>query len=186
MEIHLLFLLSYFISSMRFSAQTIPNSHLYAPTIFINLFLILPSFLYFLNPPFSKYFNPIYASLHIFLNYFSYDFLHFSIHRILHLKPIFKYIHKKRHIKDYNCPWLTFYCSPIDFILLDIIPLYSGLIIMNAHKYVYYYFTIIEVYLMGMNMSGKGRRSLFFGMHERLMNCHFGIDLIFDKLFPNL
>lgn len=142
--------------------------------VFINVFIIFP----IISPIFIRIGknNPIKIFPEIFINYFIYEFIYYNIHKNIQNHPI----HFKRHnieLASFTC----FYASQIDFILLNIFPIYIGLFIINAQYFTYIYFTIMETYISVITNSKVGNRSSFNIYHIVMCNCNFGINLFFDK-----
>ena len=178
-----IFLLTYLLSCYRMINNDINNFgekklwkiFLFSyKTIFINVFIVFPVIL----PIFIRIGdnNPIKILPEIFLNYYVYDFIYYYIHKFIQNYPI----HQKRHIIELTC-FTTFYASFIDFILLNIIPIYIGLFTMKAQYLTYIYFTIMEVYINVITNSKIGSRANFYIYHIIFCNCNFGINLYSDK-----
>lgn len=188
------FLTSYFISSLKNlknDRKRLNHNNLIVlfnctfKQIFFNLFFVFPLFIAFpkmigISIYREKLYFPLFL-LEIIFNYYFQDFLHYHIHLLMHKNKFLKILHKKRHFLHQVAGFTSYYCNPIDFILLDLIPVYFGLFVIKAHIYTYYFYIITETYLTVLYRSGMGKRSAFFDFHNKYLVSNFGTDLFMDK-----
>ncbi|XP_052896642.1 fatty acid hydroxylase domain-containing protein 2-like [Anopheles moucheti] len=57
----------------------------------------------------------------------------YYVHRFLHLKPLYKLVHKKHHEWTALFAWTAMYCHPIGHIISHMIPPMIGIQLMKAH-----------------------------------------------------
>lgn len=135
-----------------------------------------------------------------------YDFMHYWIHRLFHYnKLLYKYIHKKHHIKTNTTYLDTYYQNPIDVILSNSIPFCLTLYILGNVSY--FQFILLVVYKTAVEIAGHTGKKTFptssfpqfpwlvkylgielytedHDLHHRYTNCNFSKRLSFwDKIF---
>ena len=146
-------------------------------TIVINVGIIAPLF-YNIMERYIEYTIPenVYKNLFVFcVNWVIYDFLYYFVHLLLHNKYFYK-LHKKSHEIKERVSFSIYYCSSLEFLILELLPLYIGLIFFNANFMIYMYMTIVEtLYRM------KRLRMDVGIFHMKIGNCNFGVDLMMDK-----
>jgi len=189
-RLYIIFILTYFSSCFRFLYNDINNFgknevinifFISYRKIMVNIFIIQPiSMLFLLN---YNNINYILILPEIFFNYFIYDFIHHFIHKKIQESSI----HQIRH----NIQLVTFtstYAHPLDYFLLNVFPVYIGLFLMKAHIITYYYFTIMETYILVVTNTKMGNRSRFHLNHKIYMDINYGInmqsDIYFHTYFP--
>ena len=148
-------------------------------SIIINVFIVFPV----ISPIFIRIGdnNPIKILPEIFVNYYVYDFIYYNIHKFIQNHPI----HQKRHNIELTS-FTTYYSNPIDFILINIIPIYIGLYIMKAQYFTYIYFIFIETYINVLTNCKLGSRKLFNIYHNIFYDCNYGINMISDVYYNTL
>ncbi len=169
--LYFLFLTTYFMSCLRFFSN---DWFVYKNVVFRNIFIIYPIAQIFLVNV-SPHHNYWLIIPEILINYYIYDFIYYHIHKKIQYHPI----HELRHDKHLSA-FAAYYSSPIDFILLDIIPMYLGLYLMRANQLTYAYFIFTETHLAVMSHSRRGSRRVFFQNHFYNENCNYGIGLFTD------
>lgn len=63
------------------------------------------------------------------------DFLFYHLHRVLHIKSIYPYIHKLHHNYFESVSIAAEYSHPIDYLLASLIPVSAGPLLFKAHFY---------------------------------------------------
>ena len=192
LNIYLVFLTAYFLASYnslqndikKFRKDNLIN--LLSATIkqiSINIFIVYPGILlvFFNFTIYSNEFKFIKFIFDLFFNNYVYDCILYVIHKNIH-KYFFE-IHKKRHDILITAGFTVFYANSIDFILINIIPLYTGLILVNANIYVYYFHIFVDTYLLVYGSSRIGKRASFYDYHNRYFFSNYGIDMFMDKYF---
>lgn len=81
----------------------------------------------------------------------SFDFCHYWLHRLLHSRMLYKYIHKKHHKFSYPSAEMSFYMSPIDVGLSYSVPLAISLFFV---KFSHYDFILLTTYLTYQEIGG--------------------------------
>jgi len=135
-----------------------------------------------------------------------YDFMHYVIHRLFHYNNfLYKYIHKKHHVKT-NVTYLdTYYQNQIDIILSTSIPFCLSLMILGNISY--FQFILLVVYKTAVEIAGHTGKKTYptssfpqfpwlvkylgielytenHDLHHRYLNCNFSKRLsLWDKLF---
>ena len=134
-----------------------------------------------------------------------YDFLHYWIHRLLHTKYLFAYIHKQHHLKVYTTYLDVYYQNPLDLILSNSIPFCLSLLLL--YKISYLQFILLTVYKTAVEIAGHTGKKIYptssfpqfpwivkyfnielytedHDLHHRHLNCNYSKRLsLWDKLF---
>jgi len=190
MYLYYLFLITYFIGSYRNikkDAAILGKDYVVKiwdkvrNTLIVNLGIISPLFFYNIRDyiDYTGLNGQFWYLFLIFLiNWVLYDIITYFVHRVFHMRRFYN-LHRKSH--EISNRIGLYYNSPIDFVLMHLLPLYFGLVIFRAHILLYIYFTVLEtIYKMGRMNRDIG---IF---HRRVGNCNFGSDLFMDKLMGTL
>ena len=151
-------------------------------TIFINICIISPIFFYSMHHIIQiktsiNYITIVEFIFQLIVNLYLYDVQYYWIHKLFHT-DFFQNIHWKSHKLIKQTGFSIFYCSPIDFIGLHLLPIYSGLIIMNSHIITYIYFSSVEIVLLIQKVNRD-----FFQFHHKMGKCNYGIDIFMDGYY---
>lgn len=135
-----------------------------------------------------------------------YDFMHYWVHRLFHAnKFLYKYVHKKHHIKTNTTCLDTYYQNPIDLILSNSIPFCLSLMILGNVSY--FQFILLTIYKTSVEIAGHTGKKTYptssfpqfpwlvkyasielytedHDLHHRYLNCNFSKRLsLWDKIF---
>lgn len=189
----ILFVSTYFLTSLIYLDKDLKNvGKIYTFTVlkltflqlFINIFFIYPLVMLIFenyNIYRTEFYFPLFP-LEIIINYYFFDIILYYIHKLLHKRFFYNFIHKKRHLFYNTTAFSTYFSNPIDFVLIDILPIFFGLILLNAHYYTYYFFVFTETYLACKNSAGFGKNSTFKKYHMKKQNKYFGINMLMDNI----
>jgi sterol desaturase/sphingolipid hydroxylase (fatty acid hydroxylase superfamily) len=137
-----------------------------------------------------------------------FDLFHYMLHRLCHSKYIYKYIHKIHHTHKYQTTILTFYHSPLDFIISNTVPLILTIYIMTEFiaKPSLFMFRLLSTYKTFIEISGHSGKNAngssfiqFFwlpkllnielhtihhDLHHTMNNCNYSKRFsLWDKIF---
>ncbi|EAA04938.5 fatty acid hydroxylase domain-containing protein 2-like [Anopheles arabiensis] len=59
----------------------------------------------------------------------------YYVHRFLHIKPLYRLVHKKHHEWTAPFAWTAMYCHPIEHIISNMVPPMIGIQLMKAHVF---------------------------------------------------
>lgn len=112
------------------------------------------------------------------------EILFYTIHRICHLSPFYKYIHKKHHEIITPVGITTLYMTPIDLYIGNILPTYLPLYILHSHP-ITIKFWIIATTINAVVFAHSGFKKIAnsHDYHHSHFNKNFGTDLFMDRLF---
>ncbi|EDS36030.1 C-4 methylsterol oxidase [Culex quinquefasciatus] len=57
----------------------------------------------------------------------------YYVHRLLHLKPLYRYVHKRHHEWTAPFAWAAMYCHPVEHVVSNMIPPIIGIHLMKSH-----------------------------------------------------
>lgn len=112
------------------------------------------------------------------------EILFYAAHRILHMKPFYKYIHKKHHEIHAPIGISSAYMTVSELYIGNILPLYLPLLIVNAHPItikLWMVFTTINTILFAH--SGFKFLASAHDYHHLNHNKNYGTDLFMDRIF---
>ncbi len=112
------------------------------------------------------------------------EILFYTVHRILHINPLYKYIHKKHHEIHAPIGISSIYMTVSELYIGNIIPLYLPLLIVNAHPVtvkLWMVFTTINTILFAH--SGFKFLASAHDYHHLNHNKNYGTDLFMDNIF---
>lgn len=142
-----------------------------------------------------------YGYLYMLLSLLAYIFIHdtyfYWIHRLMHLKPVFKWVHKTHHLSHTPSPFASLAFSPpeavlqfgINLVMIFIIPLHPVVffifatynMILNTAGHIG--FEIVPSFFIRHWFFKYGLTVTHHDMHHSKLNCNYGLYFIFwDKL----
>jgi sterol desaturase/sphingolipid hydroxylase (fatty acid hydroxylase superfamily) len=134
-----------------------------------------------------------------------FDFFHYTTHRLLHNKHLYKYVHKKHHKFNHPISIITFYQDPLDLTITNSIP--TILTILLFRKISHLQFNVILVYKNFIEISGHTGKIVYpacsfsqfiwlpkvlhielytddHDLHHSLNNCNYSKRFsLWDKVF---
>lgn len=196
----------------RFSGVPEPvESYPYQFTVYTATAVVIKSATVLLLPR-TDYFNPVKVSCGValyfipksFLMELVYDFVHYSLHRMMHLPLLYSFIHKKHHHYPNPITETSFVMTPLDLVLSYTVPLYisTKLFPVSALE-----LELFNVYLLYQEIAGhSGKKTSpsssfaqcvylprFLGiqlyaedhnLHHLKLNCNYSKRFsLWDKLF---
>lgn len=78
------------------------------------------------NYPFSAPCFVVLNSCKIFLCYLVQCLLFYLVHRLLHQRQMYKWIHSVHHQYKHPVPWTAFYCHPVEHFFANLFPVFAG------------------------------------------------------------
>ncbi|XP_058444490.1 fatty acid hydroxylase domain-containing protein 2-like [Malaya genurostris] len=57
----------------------------------------------------------------------------YYVHRFLHLRPLYRYVHKKHHEWTAPFAWTAMYCHPVEHVISNMLPPIIGIELMKSH-----------------------------------------------------
>ena len=154
--------------------------------VLINQIILTPFFLYLILPHIQ--FN---ATLNICLLIFLYVFYHnicfYLIHRLLHTKILYKYVHYLHHAYINPRGWVALYSDEIEHLLLNLFPIAVGPICLGTSKNtLLLWLTIASITAVVSHHIKKSHWK-----HHRHFKYNYGagpipLDIIFGTEFPSI
>jgi sterol desaturase/sphingolipid hydroxylase (fatty acid hydroxylase superfamily) len=151
------------------------------------------------------YFDLLYFIPLSFVYEIIYDFLFYSMHRMLHSMCVYKYLHKLHHTFKHPNSITTYYQNPIDWLLATTIPTIMPLFILPYVSF--FQFNLIIVYKTSLEIGGHCGKKIYptgsfaqfpwlvkylnielytedHDLHHSLNNCNYGKRFsLWDKVF---
>ncbi|ASU36677.1 sterol desaturase family protein [Mucilaginibacter xinganensis] len=142
--------------------------------------------------PINKY-GYVYYFISILLMILLHDTYFYWTHRLMHWKPLFKYVHKTHHLSINPTPFAAYAFHPLEAVVeVSIIPLISFTIPHHASAIVVFGFYSLLLNVaghLGYELFPKGfashkifkwhNTSTHHNMHHRLVKCNYGLYLNF-------
>lgn len=108
------------------------------------------------------------------------DVQFYIYHRILHIAPLYKYIHKIHHEFKYPIAISSQYVHPIEYLILYF-QIISGPVLINIHPILFACWIVFVTVINVSSHSGYFSQDHF--LHHKLTYFNFGTNSWFDMLF---
>lgn len=121
----------------------------------------------------------------VFLSYVLQCVSFYILHRMLHWRKIYRYIHAVHHSYVYPVPWSAFYCHPLEHLFANLIPIALGPLILNMNVDLIRIWTFVATVNGVIAHSGGILRPLEPGTHDihhSNFNVNYGTGAWMDKL----
>jgi fatty acid hydroxylase domain-containing protein 2 len=157
---------------------------------FCGVLPILYVYYYYLKK-YNFSYNPHHSVLLDMTHFFCFCILEeiwfYTFHRLAHNKYLYKHIHKKHH--EYKAPFCltSQYCSLIEQIFINIIPLVLGPFIMKSHPHCILMWISLSI-VSALNSHSDYNfpymaSVIFHDFHHYNFNCNYGAFLFMDRIF---
>lgn len=137
-----------------------------------------------------NYEAPFFVSLiiHMLFHIILGETLVYSIHRILHTRTIYKYIHKTHHIWVAPIAITAVYTHPVEHIFMNVIPFYLPSFIFGSHPICLWIWIVIATLVnvldhIGYHLPFFPHSPEFHDFHHKRVQNNFGNLGFIDKLF---
>ncbi|XP_005184217.2 fatty acid hydroxylase domain-containing protein 2-like [Musca domestica] len=115
------------------------------------------------------------------------EFYFYYIHRLMHHKSIYKYVHKKHHEWTAPIAAITFYCHPLEHIFLNLIPVSLSFALVRSHVFTVWLFLTLAILNSMADHSGysfprSGSSIRYHDLHHSKFNYNYGMFGWLDKL----
>ncbi|KNC22065.1 hypothetical protein FF38_02002, partial [Lucilia cuprina] len=115
------------------------------------------------------------------------EFYFYYIHRVMHHKSIYKYVHKKHHEWTAPIAAITFYCHPLEHIFLNLIPVSTSFALMRSHVFTVWLFLTLAILNSmadhcGYSFPNSGSSIRYHDYHHSKFNFNYGMFGWLDKL----
>lgn len=94
------------------------------------------------------------------------DCLFYWGHRILHIGPLYRAIHKQHHEFTVSVGWAAEYAHPLEWLLCNVVPVMSGFVLLKLHFFMWVLWTGIAIMGTTAAHSGIWYPSLELGWHD--------------------
>jgi len=112
----------------------------------VTLWFIYPLFKYFGSPGYLEELPSFGRLVFLFwVAYFANDFFFYWAHRLVHSKPIYKYIHKQHHEYKGTIGFAAEYAHPIEQIIANQGPTIIGCLVMGVHFHVFFVWLMVRL-----------------------------------------
>jgi len=112
------------------------------------------------------------------------EFLFYHIHVLFHNSYFFKKIHFKHHLWIDPIALSTFYCHPLEHLLLNIFPFLASCRYMGLNLSTLRFLQTLAIINTTFSAhSGYAITSNFHYFHHIYLNCNYGLIGLFDKIY---
>lgn len=117
------------------------------------------------------------------------EILFYYGHRMLHQSYFYKKVHKVHHEFKSPIALVAIYCHPFEMLVANMLPLFSGFILLNSHAYTQVLWLVFAV--LGTQTHHCGvhwpwlaldHQPTFHDLHHEKFNCNFGNVGLLDAL----
>ena len=107
----------------------------------------------------------------------------YIMHRLFHIKPLYKIFHKKHHEITKPVGMAALYTTWGEFYLGNILPIFLPLFIVGAHPFtVKIWIMIVIINTIFLAHSGYKKLADFHDKHHQFFTKNYGTDIFMDKI----
>jgi sterol desaturase/sphingolipid hydroxylase (fatty acid hydroxylase superfamily) len=121
----------------------------------------------------------------VFLSYVLQCVSFYILHRMLHCRKIYRYIHALHHSYVDPVPWSAFYCHPLEHLFANLLPISLGPLILGMNIHTIRLWTFLATVNTVIAHSGSIMRPFTPGthdLHHSNFNVNYGTGAWMDKL----